>query len=133
MVLGLIIIGALIIVAVKQSESPSHSLKDGPDVDRIRNIEDDYDLMIDTIDNSTVEDEDTTTVLPLSTTSSSSTTTVESYKNKLEKLMGLILFCKKLMPDNEACDVSMTVIKEENIDDHISGLNDEIMKFQMFS
>ena len=125
----------MIIVAVKQSESPSPGLKDSPDVERIRNLEDDYDLMIDTNDTST-EEEETTTIMPLPSTASSqsiTTTTEESYHSKLERLMGLILLCKKLMPSNEKCDVNMTSVNEENVDDHSKGLNDEIMNHQIHS
>ena len=106
--LGLVIIGALIIIAVKQSETNTHSQKLGPDLERQRNMK-------------TGAEEDS------STETTMQETTTESYQDKIRKLYNLVSECNRLGSSSSKCSAAVLgEANESSIDDLIEELKTEI-------
>ena len=127
LVLGLVIIGALIIVAVKQSESKT---KPSPDQDRQRNMNTTNDVI------NTIATED---IVELVTTTQSP----ETYQEKLRRLYSLITECNRLGSNSTICSGNVLGEADETtIDDMIDDLkrvvteakfNETVESFESFS
>jgi len=111
-VLGLIIIGALIFVAVKQSHPT-----DNTQVERQRNVSSSTATSIAT----TI----TTTITTLAHTTTSSRTNEEEYNAKLDKLNELIVECRNVIDDLK-CEETLDRVNYENVDELIKELKVKI-------
>ena len=105
-VLGLVIVGALIFVAVKQSQSG-----DSADVERQRDL---------TTTGTTISII-TTTILP-------SIEEDPEYKEKLRELDEMVIKCKEVSKNstNPSCDEVFDYVNEKNIDELLSNLRGKI-------
>ena len=119
MVLGLVIIGALIIVAIKQTETNAGSETSQDMIDRLgRSFETNN-----TTEVKAREDSNQTTV------SGDKTDPIQqSYQSKLTRLMKLVASCHSLLSDKDTCQTAMEMATEDNIDVLITGLEKEIQK-----
>ena len=121
MVLGLVIIGALIIVAIKQTET--HGTETSQDtIDSLgRSFE----------SNTTSEVEGIGDSNQTTTSEGNTVTSQETYKSKLTRLMKLIASCQSLLSNKDTCNTVMEIVTEDNIDVLLSGLENEVRKTKM--
>ena len=128
LVLALVIIGALIIVAIKQSTSLSSS-DDGSQEKSVL----DLGRTFTNVENNGSE----TSNAPNTTSSSGSNTTTldteETFQSKLMRLAKLVSRCQELLPDSEAedCQQLLGLANEESIDGLISNLQHELLKTEL--
>ena len=136
MVLGLIIVGALIIITIKQTEPyPETNTGQAEDIENLgRNFETNTSSIVEGNPNQTTSSGGNTNTLQtvdLDTEASANNTHIETYHSKLTRLVKLVSSCQDLLPHMETCQAVLEIATEDTIDDLIRNLNNELLKTKM--